>query len=409
MKGDAPHSTLHTCVVCMLTGKCRDRCVTPSAPNSSPSTAASASDPRNKSSTCPGSTGDRGSHDQAEVILKFSSPSWYEMVAQSHHLEDTYLNYSYLIEKQARDICMKEFVSNESCHNFGQRTVLYADGDSDGEVSQSEFSNMFSLLMQREFFMLLALNDSESTLDILGYCGGFYAVQKIKYPSSEVFGSDDHILDVLPTFVLDDISEILAPALGQYGEHAAKYLDHNFRQVRVPGWQERVDFINQTFGILYDFSSQYGTAVRCCDSHLGNYGISDTGRVKYIDMDAVMSTNAALLDLSYRQCQTDEDCGIEHYEDCSSTCDEERGRCRDVMKQDDLHNFCTSTMSPVLLDRTVVSDLGVDKKLFKQVTQLVRECEGLPLFTTVEEFREKGILYVWNKFNRILRAYKTVQ
>ncbi|XP_078616908.1 divergent protein kinase domain 1A-like [Branchiostoma floridae x Branchiostoma japonicum] len=348
------------------------------------------------------------SHDHPEVILKFVR-TWYETFNQPQPLSDTNLDYSYLIERQAHHMCMEHFQSDESCHRFGQRTVLNADGDYDGEVSQSEFSNMVSLLMQQEFFMLLALNDSKSTLDMLGYCGGFYAVQKIKYTSDEIFSRQDPILDVLPPIFPDDINEMLVPMLGQLSDHSAEYLYRNFQQVRVPDWQERVDFITKCFRILYDFSSQYGTMVRCCDSHLGNYGITDSGRVKYIDMDAVMSTKAALLLLSNTQCETDEDCEIGQFDDCSSKCDTNLGRCQDVMKQNDLHNFCTQTLSPVLLEEPVVLDLALDEKLVETLTQLVLECRRLPLYTTVEDYREKSIQYVWNKFDRILRDFEAVQ
>ncbi|XP_035687060.1 divergent protein kinase domain 1B-like [Branchiostoma floridae] len=348
------------------------------------------------------------SRDQPDVILKFVS-SWYETVNQPQPLPDTNLNHSFLIERQAHYICMENFQSDGSCHSFGLRTVLYADGDSDGKVSQSEFSNMYSLLMQQEFFTLLALNSSESTLDMFGYCGGFYAVQKIEHTCDKIFGRNDHILDVLPPIFTDNINEMLVPMLNKYSEYSAEYLYRNFQQVRIPDWQERVDFITQGFRVLYDFGSQYGTTVRCCDSHLGNYGITDSGRVKYIDMDAVLSTKAASLLLNNTQCETDEDCEIPDYDDCSSKCDTNLGRCRDVMKQNDLHNFCTVTLPHVLLEESVVQDLAVDKKLVKELWQLVVECRRLPLYTTVEDYREKSIQYVWNKFDRIVRDFESVQ
>ncbi|XP_078697278.1 divergent protein kinase domain 1B-like [Branchiostoma floridae x Branchiostoma belcheri] len=355
-------------------------------------------------------------HDQAdEFVLKFSSRIWYiyrYWMIQQPKPSDPQLNYSYLIQQQAYEICMKEFENSKSCHRFGQRTRLYADGDSDGKISQSEESNMFSLLMQREFFMLLALNDSKSTLDLYGYCGGFYAVQKVQSTASQVFESDDYVLDVLPDIFLDNVNDILVPLgkmLGQYGDEAAKYLHRNFVQVRFPEWKERVDFIQQCFGILYDLSSQFGVTVRCCDSHLGNYGITDSGRVVYLDMDNVMSTNAVSMYLSNQECQTDEDCNVGSFDDCSSKCNKDMGQCRNITKQDDLHNFCISTLSPTLVAKTVVLELGVDKKLVKQLSSLVRECEKLPLFTTVKDFREKGILYIWNKFERILRDETSVQ
>jgi hypothetical protein len=127
-----------------------------------------------------------------------------------------------------------------------------------------------------------------------------------------------------------------------------------------------------------------------CDSHLGNFGLSQSSEVKMIDNDQTHPIHYLQNILGEMTCQSDKDCKIDFHE-CTSNCNISKGFCIPVLDYRNLQNICPNAFP--LIFKNIYKDFeGQDTKhlicLEKAVMDLARFCFKLPSANTVSDLQK---------------------
>ncbi len=152
------------------------------------------------------------------------------------------------------DIVSTYFGSNcSNCKELVQKLIIMADSDKNGTTSSIEAVWFGSLLLTQETFMLAALNDSKSTVNLNGYCGALYGVKKVHISSSYLIDTSKAFTDFwgLPEFaepIESFFKDILGELRNDYAwfrtlhEHIYIFIKR-LRQDKIPTLEQRLQFI----------------------------------------------------------------------------------------------------------------------------------------------------------------------
>lgn len=139
------------------------------------------------------------------------------------------------------------------------------------------------LISQDEYAMLGFYQDLKHIPKLHGYCGQAYALEKLT-PYNEFFPAIRHKLD----------------------------------------WQNTVKIALSFLDMIEELERANGGPLHHCDVQEGNFGITDSFKVKMIDVDMILTKNKADLFLPQPNCTKDSDCD---FFDCVSMCDVKRKKC----------------------------------------------------------------------------------
>jgi hypothetical protein len=151
------------------------------------------------------------------------------------------------------DIVSTYFGSN--CPNGKElvQKLIMADSDKNGVTAAVEAIWLGSLIKTQETFMLAALNESKSTVNLNGYCGALYEVEHVHISSSHLVDTSKAFTDfwTLPEFA-EPIESFFKDILGELREnyewfqslHEHIYIFiKRLRQDKIPTFEQRLQFI----------------------------------------------------------------------------------------------------------------------------------------------------------------------
>ena len=345
-----------------------------------------------------------GKWQEQEVILKLAM-YWFTAYQHFEEIDDHSLVLAYkdYVSVRVKDL----FGECPKCSQLTAKLVLLGDDNSNGHISASEARSFLPLLYQTEPMMLMVLNDSIHTLDYYGYCGGLYAVEKVKYIAEDLFGNQWNFidLDLLPD-VFEPVEEIIryigkktldlvfsTPCISTVLNDATRYIKsfiHTlFFQVLAPSKIEEFDFAFSLLDTILDLSSNPYGLIQSCDVHLGNFGITNSSLVKLMDLDSTYPNVLLQAILSQKTCIADADCWVDTHDDCVSTCDSNTGNCTTHVQRQDLQNICLHFH--LVFKKNLYSEPNTPS-LKQAIENLVLFCKNLPVADSLEEFQENVLV-----------------
>ena len=310
-----------------------------------------------------------------------------------------------------------------NCNNFEilvSKLLSMADTNGDGLVTLDEAAMFGSILLNREIFMLAAMNGSNSAITFYGYCGGIYIVERVSTAKSNFIDTSIFPeLLLLPDF-LGDVETYLQKLMSHpvvLSFYESVYIFYKkLRKESGLTLEQRVDFVIGMVELMYDLASfDYGE-IFSCDLNLDNFGFSDLSNfstVKQTDFDEVFAAAKVIHKAKEKPCTTDGDCvGVYedniHHTECSSFC-KDNGFCSKKMKKDNLAFLCETIFFHVFFN-PVTSALSDKKSLTKTtvnyILKILRECERPVLYSSVDEHLI-SIRKVSNRFRKVRQLIKT--
>ena len=196
--------------------------------------------------------------------------------------------------QEERKLLSKLWHFNEEC----TMDTLLQRGDPNTDqrsLQKAMMKSIWSLTQQDEYLFLQYFSDNQFLPDILGTCGHLYAMEYA--PSTEV----------------------LDPTLFQWS--------HAF------SWTERADVALKILDLVKSAEADYKEPLHYCDVKGANFGISNKGVVKPIDVDTVFFQSKLLETFQYSTCSTDREC---NFFDCLGICDTETEMCQKVTHNNNL-------------------------------------------------------------------------
>ena len=188
--------------------------------------------------------------------------------------------------------------------------TLLQKGDpnaSDRKLQKAIMKSIWSLSQQDEYLFLQYFSENQFLPDMLGSCGHVYAMEYA--PSTEV----------------------LEPTLFQWSH------THAFT------WPERVDIALKLLDVIRSSEADYKEPLHYCDVKGANFGISNKGVVKPIDVDTVFFHSKLLETFQYSVCTSDKDC---NFFDCLGICDISTETCLKEIHNNNLQvSFFSEVMS----------------------------------------------------------------
>ena len=156
--------------------------------------------------------------------------------------------------------------------------------------------SLWSLVQQNEYLFLQYFNDNPHLAQILGSCGHVYGMEYA--PSTSVLEPD--ILHVT--------------GVSQYS------------------WHERVKIAFDLLNVLKSMQNDFHEPLHFCDVKGGNFGISQSGKVKPIDTDTVFfRSKIDEIMTNVETCRTNADCD---FFDCKGQCNVSQNKCHPKVMND---------------------------------------------------------------------------
>ncbi|CAB4026349.1 Hypothetical predicted protein [Paramuricea clavata] len=310
-----------------------------------------------------------------------------------------------------RDIVSNYFGNNCSeCKGLVQKLIIMADSDKNGNTSQTEAIWFGSLLLTQETFMLAAMNESRSTVNLNGYCGALYAVEKVHISSSYLVDTSKAFTDFwgLPEFA-EPIESFFKDILGElrnnytWFETLHEYIYifiKRLRQDKVPSLQQRIQFILGSLEMLSSLVSfQYGE-VMWCDILYENIGFTNTEKfssVKLTDLDEVFSVRKVFQNVSKndnKKCATNTDCLGENYDvglyyqhACSPYC-QNTSLCSHRPQKSNLGYLCDTLFFDVIFNPVVMalSEQVMSNRIGSTIYWILNDCAKSVEWKTIGEY-----------------------
>lgn len=297
----------------------------------------------------------------------------------------------------------------ENCSDLTDKLGRTADVNNDGQLSPAEIITMVTLLQTPEPSMLLIVNDSKYLPKMYGYCGKLYAVEKLPVIADSVFGYSWNLLDLA---LLPSVLEPFENMLKQNGEIIYKSLTtfkvfkqwiapfiEDFKyfvyqkilRVRIPSLEERFNFFLSLMDTVLALSRTPYGRFQSCDSHLGNFGLSESSDVKIVDGDELLPIHYLQHILSSKKCRHDRDCSVGDFYECSSKCNQSTGFCTEELEKRNLQNICPDSL--VSIFGNIYKDFKDQNStklicLEKAIHELALFCDTLNTEKLVSETKE---------------------
>ena len=173
-------------------------------------------------------------------------------------------------------------------------------------------ASFLSLAENDEYAMLGTFQELQHLPKLYGYCGQAYVMEKL-VPYSYYFPALVHKLD----------------------------------------WKTTVKLALSFLDMVAELETAKGGPLQHCDVQEGNFGITDEGKIKLIDIDLVLTKGKANTFLSQPNCSSNSDCD---FFDCISMCDVKKGKC--------LARRITSNLQvPYFLNIFIIASLSTEQLL----------------------------------------------
>lgn len=338
-----------------------------------------------------------------QVILK-RSLDWSKLFEEVHH----FLDYDNLLSSSQQYVSSRVealFGNCTHCDKLKVRLVKLFDDNNDGKVTATEVRSFATLLNLLEPMMLIALNESKYTVDFYGYCGGLYAVEKLPYVASQVFGETWELKDLslFPDF-LEPLEEIgrnmiekivdvvfaipfVCHVLNDVLMLAKNYIFTFVSQTYIPSEQEKFEFVYSLMDTTLGVSSYPYGMLQSCDLHLGNYGFTNSLLVKMIDFDHTYPLVYLGELLMQKKCTSNDDCWVGNVNDCCSWCNDETGTCNSVVWKHDVTNICQVHI-PYILRGLIIFTSRNSTCQREAIFSLVKFCQSWPVITSIQQLEE---------------------
>lgn len=174
---------------------------------------------------------------------------------------------------QLRDTVTKQRVFELLWHPHPVRKLSWAD-----------MSSLWLLIQRDEFIKLQLLKDMKHIPQVYGFCGRFYAVEKVE--------------------TLDEFS---------------------FTPFKKPmPWKKRLQIALDFLELVQEFSKSSLGQLHHCDIQPGNFGVTKDMRVIALDIDTVFPTNQMENFLEQPACESNKQCD---FFDCVSACNQTVQKC----------------------------------------------------------------------------------
>lgn len=153
-----------------------------------------------------------------------------------------------------------------------------------GNLSWADMSSLWLLIQRDEFIKLQLLQDMKHIPRVYGFCGRFYAVEKVE--------------------TLDEVS---------------------FTPFKKPmPWKKRLKVALDFLELSKEFSKSSLGKLHHCDIQLGNFGVTKDMRVVALDIDTVFATKQMEDFLEQPACESNKQCD---FFDCVSACNQTEHQC----------------------------------------------------------------------------------
>lgn len=345
-----------------------------------------------------------GSWNGRGVVLK-QAQQWFE---QMEGIDIPRANTEKVLMELLEDIIERHFGHCANCTKIVRKFLQHANANSDARISQVEAKNFLALIFHQEPFMVALLNGSKHSVDFFGYCGAIYVVEKVPVNAELIFESSVVLHDYIFPEAFDQLDELLrslssvvldfhflrnsgiSRALNFIALNVASIIYRNIYQVRVPSYKERLSFAKSLLEALQTLSeSPYG-AVQSCDSHIGNFGLTNDSVVKVLDYDQLFAQEYLRIKLGNTKCESD--CVVGGHQECASVCDKTTGYCYSDLVSQDLQNSCSSLLRTIF-DRTVYQELVNPEDAGAQcqlnvIRKIINYCREIPVVSSTTESRK---------------------
>jgi len=163
---------------------------------------------------------------------------------------------------------------------------------------ESSMKNIWTLILDNEYVFTRIFKHYDVFPELFGSCGGAYIVEKVR--------------------PLD--------------------MPHYLHTVSFQGWVERVKLALALLDLLEELETMFDNPVHLCDVKIEHFGLSDHGRVKFLDVDNVYLK--PVVDSTVgdgRDCQNHSDCD---FFDCRGRCDLINHKCAGEVVNNNLQVVC---------------------------------------------------------------------
>jgi len=158
-------------------------------------------------------------------------------------------------------------------------------------------NSLWSLLQQDEYQLIALYQNYSYFPQLYGTCGHFYA------------------LNNMPP------GDLLSPFTA------------NIVKIWNQPWKSRAPVALKLINLMQNFDETFSQVLHMCDMKGENFGISEDGTVRAIDVDMAIFENRLESDLSYSNCTKHDDCS---FFDCHGWCDVAAKRCFGIRTNNNL-------------------------------------------------------------------------
>ncbi|XP_070560980.1 divergent protein kinase domain 1A-like [Ptychodera flava] len=340
--------------------------------------------------------------DLGDIVVKFRT-QWYQDFTD-------HLAAKFNLTHHAKRLCLQETQNVKLCDVYVATLMTLTDSNTDGQIDDIEAATVSTLLKNREFFMLTLLHKSALIPELVGFCGGMYAVESVDYTVEQVVGTTDHLLDVLPIQGLDVFVSAIPESILESAQPLAHLYFDTFKRKFLPSRRDEVWLTNQFFVVLKRLADFNGIHIHMCDIHWANFGVmtrrGTRTRLVLLDFDSLFPTAAANHKLQSTSCDSDDDCAIGDYDDCMSRCDSNLKTCGAELNTQNLNILCRNLLIKIWMPALEHHEDDLDRSFpYTQVVELFEKCTSLPLYEDSKSYIQDGIEPIHDSFQAITGHY----
>ena len=198
----------------------------------------------------------------------------------------------------------------------------------------NSMKNIWTLILDNEYVFIRVFKHYDVFPELFGTCGGIYIVEKVK-PLN---------------------------------------MPYYLQRISLTGWVERVKLALAILDLVEELESMFANPVHLCDIKSEHFGLSDHGRVKYLDVDNVFLK--PVVDKTVgdgTDCEKHADCD---FFDCRGQCDLLTKRCTGQVVNNNLQVVCEKIFLGGSLGFKFLGGTGLlaSKHASKSLEQALQSC-----------------------------------